>query len=317
MRLVTFRDAIFAGSGAIVAALIWELRCGGGGGGGGDVLKKVKNATTLATVTTGTTKPLSPFPASSHPQLSGGDPVVAARILLDGGPSIVNRRISDVFVSEFDGQTRNPRWVVQLFEKKGDATIVSSETPSPPPLSRNGIPFKEDTSIPTSHRALLSAYSGSGYDRGHLVPAADTKRAGITSLTDSFTMSNISPQKSSLNREWWASLESWVRGVAGEWPVVRVVTGPAFLPTPTRREDGSGGWKYAHAAIGEAGAWVAVPSHFYKVILATNPHDGTAAVAVFLVPHDPPPRRGRLYLITLFPLLHWRLRRASTFSVAR
>ena len=46
--------------------------------------------------------------------------------------------------------------------------------------------------------AELSDYRNSGYDRGHLAPAADMKNSSI-SMSESFLFSNISPQDPSFN----------------------------------------------------------------------------------------------------------------------
>ena len=69
--------------------------------------------------------------------------------------------------------------------------------------------FRVDTSISTGS-ANLADYRGSGYDRGHLAPAGDMKW-NATAMSESFLMSNMSPQTPSFNRGIWRSLESRVR----------------------------------------------------------------------------------------------------------
>ena len=50
--------------------------------------------------------------------------------------------------------------------------------------------FHEDPSIPTGS-ATLADYKGSGYDRGHMIPAADLKWSE-QAMDDSFYLSNMS-----------------------------------------------------------------------------------------------------------------------------
>ena len=70
--------------------------------------------------------------------------------------------------------------------------------------------FKPDPLVSTKS-AQLSDYKGSGYDRGHLAPAADMKYNSVA-MSESFYMSNMSPQNPSFNRGIWKRLESLVRG---------------------------------------------------------------------------------------------------------
>jgi endonuclease G, mitochondrial len=58
-------------------------------------------------------------------------------------------------------------------------------------------------------------YTNSGYDRGHLVPAADLKM-NLISLREATYMSNISPQKKDFNGGEWYELEKHVRSLAKE-----------------------------------------------------------------------------------------------------
>jgi endonuclease G, mitochondrial len=109
--------------------------------------------------------------------------------------------------------------------------------------------FRSDPNI-KSGSASLADYKGSGFDRGHLAPAADMKWSA-KSMSESFFMSNMSPQTPSFNRGIWKKLESKVRGWAKENESIYIVTGgvlKGFLNTIGKNK-------------------VSVPKYYYKVIL--------------------------------------------------
>ncbi|MCZ6703711.1 MAG: DNA/RNA non-specific endonuclease, partial [Ignavibacteria bacterium] len=87
--------------------------------------------------------------------------------------------------------------------------------------------FREDGSVSTGS-AGLADYRGSGYDRGHLSPAADNKADCPVAMSESFYMSNMSPQKPGFNRGIWRKLESKVRDWAAKYGEIYVATGPVF-----------------------------------------------------------------------------------------
>ena len=93
-------------------------------------------------------------------------------------------------------------------------------------------------------------YAGSGYDRGHLAPAGDMGWS-MTSMSESFYYSNMSPQDPSFNRGVWKRLEEQVRVWANENEAIYIVTGPVLTP-----------------GLNTIGAnKVSIPKFFYKVIL--------------------------------------------------
>ena len=73
--------------------------------------------------------------------------------------------------------------------------------------------FEPDEKVP-SGSATWYDYRGSGYDRGHLVPAADMA-FNEDAIVSSFLMSNISPQSHDFNKGIWKELEelgrSWAK----------------------------------------------------------------------------------------------------------
>jgi endonuclease G len=101
--------------------------------------------------------------------------------------------------------------------------------------------------------ATLSDYKGSGFDRGHLVPAADMKNSHI-SMSESFLFSNISPQVPSFNRGVWRKLELLFRHWVGSEGDAYIATGPILT-------DSLG-------SIGEN--QVTIPNSFYKIIYCDN-----------------------------------------------
>lgn len=116
-----------------------------------------------------------------------------------------------------------------------------------------GNDFRPDPEI-TTGSASLADYKKSGYDRGHLAPAADFAFSE-EAMSESFYLSNMSPQAPGLNREIWQYLEGQVRVWAKKYGRVYVVTGPV-LEKPADQYDYIGANK------------VSVPEYYYKVILA-------------------------------------------------
>lgn len=112
--------------------------------------------------------------------------------------------------------------------------------------------FRSDPAVRTGS-ASTSDYKGSGYDRGHLVPAGDMK-LNQTAMSESFYLSNISPQHPSMNRGIWRRLEEKIRKWVDADGDLYVITGP-ILKNP----------------IGTIGKnKVTVPGSFYKIVLDYN-----------------------------------------------
>ncbi len=120
--------------------------------------------------------------------------------------------------------------------------------------------FREDPRVSTGS-ATLEDYRGSGYDRGHMCPAASMSRSTLA-MSESFFMSNMSPQAPSFNRGAWKQLEERVRELALRDSVLHVVTGPIFT-----------------SPIGSIGSNnVTVPRHYYKVLYSEKKGEMVAFV---------------------------------------
>ncbi len=117
--------------------------------------------------------------------------------------------------------------------------------------------FRPDPELETGKRAELTDYRNSGYDRGHMAPAAAFKRSR-QAMSTTFSLSNMAPQTSSLNQRIWRLLEEDVRNLANDFGEIWVFTGNLFLDANENSTEPS-------TFIGSNR--VAVPSHCFKAIL--------------------------------------------------
>ncbi len=109
-------------------------------------------------------------------------------------------------------------------------------------------------------------YTKSGYDRGHMCPAADNTW-NTTAMAESFFTTNICPQLPQLNRGTWETLEEEMRRKTLAGDTLYIVCGPIFNPKAT------------HTKIGRNG--VSVPESFYKVVYYRHKGKGGAVGFIF------------------------------------
>lgn len=126
-----------------------------------------------------------------------------------------------------------------------------------------------------------SDYKGSGFDRGHLCPAADMKWSE-KAMNDCFSMVNMTPQAHALNGGAWATLEDKCRSWAQRDSALIIVAGPIYEKSDTQ-------------TIGEAR--IRVPSAFYKVILAPYLH--TPRAIGFIYPNMSSPGNMSAYAMSV------------------
>ena len=86
--------------------------------------------------------------------------------------------------------------------------------------------FRKDPKL-IKNSADLKDYKSSGYDRGHLAPAADMKY-NSNSMSESFYLSNVSPQLPSFNRGIWKRIEKQIREWSYMYGELIVITGPVL-----------------------------------------------------------------------------------------
>lgn len=147
---------------------------------------------------------------------------------------------SSAFAVLYSGRTKTPIVVVERMTR---GSLQDSRG-----LARTNI-FYADSRLPRAERAELADYRGSGFDKGHMSPAAD--QPNQSAMEESFSLSNMVPQDPKNNREIWSKVEAdtrhYVQRARGD---VFVFTGALFHGT--------------QHVIGLGRVWV--PSHLFKLV---------------------------------------------------
>lgn len=185
----------------------------------------------------------------ASPKIVDGDALIDCQDMLEdtGSPTSQTNEENWTFlcrtgyVLAHNSKHRVPDWVIEKLTSKrlkGKANRKKSS-------------FKPDRELDSKIRAELSDYSGSGYDRGHMAPAADMKW-DQKAMDESFYLSNMAPQVGAgFNRGIWRELERYARDLVNEREPIIVITGPIYEGRVRKSQQGSN---------------VDVPSHFYKII---------------------------------------------------
>lgn len=187
-------------------------------------------------------------------------------ILPKGTPSQIKEY--EGFTLSFNADNRTPNYVAW--------ELLGSETRG---NLKRADKFWQDRDIlncPTT-----SDYSRSGYDRGHMIPAAEMKWSQ-TAMEDCFVMANICPQDHSLNSGAWNTLENKERLWAQRDSAIFIVAGPIYYESDQTR-------------IGRNE--VRVPSAFFKVIIA--PYAEEPRGIGFIYPNMTAPGNMRDYSMTI------------------
>lgn len=138
--------------------------------------------------------------------------------------------------------------------------------------------FREDLRVPETFRAALVDYKGEkGFDRGHLISSADRRTSKIKN-SETFLLTNMSPQRSTFNRGIWKKLEANVRDLACLFLEVYVTCGPIFDINRTIKVIGDD-------PNNDKDVVIPVPHAYFKSILAEN-HRGALSMWSFILPNQ-------------------------------
>ncbi len=188
------------------------------------------------------------------------DPFQMQREFRYGAPVCDQIMTGRYFTIGYSWYFRQAKWVVELINRQRE---LVTDLPEVERLDN----FRADLRVPKRFRAGLGSFRGSGYDRGHLVASANHD-LGLIQNSETFLLSNMSPQHPDFNRGIWSRLEGAVRELDSRNDILEtyVLTCPVFdfnLPVKTIRE-----------AADPYGINVPIPHYFVKSVLAEDLRGG-------------------------------------------
>lgn len=210
-----------------------------------------------------TATPVQPSPQKEHKTQKKSEAVAQLEI-----PVLEKKAPSQIlsykgFTVSYNNNTRLPNWVAYELT----ATEVAGDLPRkdkfrPDPAANGPQANKED-------------YRNSGWDRGHMAPAADMKW-DAEAMGESCYFTNICPQNPQLNGGDWKELEEKCRKWAEKHGRIYIACGPIILGNE-------------HGTIGANE--VIIPDKFYKVVLARINGEYRGAGFIF---HNSPLRKSKI-----------------------
>uniref|UniRef100_A0A3P8U9J4 Endonuclease n=1 Tax=Amphiprion percula TaxID=161767 RepID=A0A3P8U9J4_AMPPE len=198
------------------------------------------------------------------------NPGSSGAVMKYGFPSLANVKTRESYVTSYDPRTRSASWVI---ERLSPASLSGTS-------DRKYCEFKEDDSVHVFHRSTNADYRGSGFDRGHLAAAANHKWSQ-KAMEDTFYLSNVVPQNPHLNQNTWNNLEKLCRSLTKGYLNVYVCTGPLYLP----RQEADGKLYVRYQVIGRN--HVAVPTHFFKVLILEQVDGRGVELRSYVLPNEP------------------------------
>lgn len=159
---------------------------------------------------------------------------------------------------------RQAKWALEIINPKAVDVVRANN-------------FRPDYRIPERFRADLADYRNSGLERGHLVASANQIGAEIQN-SETFLLSNMSPQKPRFNKGIWKKLETAVRKLNDEEKVLEtyVISGPLFFFDQEVIMMGT---------LDDNGVTLPIPHAYFKSVLTEN-NRGKIEMWSFIIPNE-------------------------------
>jgi endonuclease G len=123
----------------------------------------------------------------------------------------------EAFAVLHSGVSKTPLWSAEHLTR--DSLKAAREIP-------RADSFHAEPALPPGQGAELADYVRSGFDRGHMAPAADMPTA--QAQHESFSLANIVPQNRKNNQILWSAIEGATRHLTNLRGELYVITGPVF-----------------------------------------------------------------------------------------
>jgi len=159
---------------------------------------------------------------------------------------------------------RQAKWALEIINPKAEDVERANS-------------FRPDYRVPERFRADKANYVGSGFDRGHLVASANQIGTEIQN-SETFLLSNMSPQIPEFNSKIWKKLESAVRKLDAQKKVLEtyVISGPLFFFDTE---------VVMMPSTNINGVTLPIPHAYFKSVLTEN-NRGTLNMWSFIIPNE-------------------------------
>ncbi|MCL1495094.1 MAG: DNA/RNA non-specific endonuclease [Pseudanabaena sp. Salubria-1] len=215
--------------------------------------KTTESTVKPTTATTQATPTQTPVNKQGNPNLKAGNP---SKATIDVTNSDNYLLIKPQYVLSYSKSRNLANWAAWELNKSwmGDAKRQND--------------FRSDASLPKGwYQVTTKDYTGSGFDRGHLVNSEDRGQS-VESNSSTFLMVNIVPQAPDNNQGVWVQLEEFSRDLARQGKELYIVAGG----------HGTGG-EGKNGKASQVKGKIAVPETMWKVILVLDtPTKGLAGV---------------------------------------
>ena len=180
------------------------------------------------------------------------------------GDEIVNRRFYQL---SYSNKHEQAEWVYYKLNKiMIDGEAERSDKFLADPAIKNETPVSDD-------------YTNSGFDRGHLLPAADMK-INDKAMQETFYMSNVSPQRPGFNRKIWKNLEKKIRDFVKEKGPLYIITGPVL-----------------EKGLATIKKEISIPEYYYKIVIKKYAHN--IETIAFLMPNAESKKELKDYIVSI------------------
>lgn len=162
---------------------------------------------------------------------------------------------------EFSVKDYHSRWVAFRFDSKTRSKTTGRSDE-----------FVDDPSLPSKYY-IGSGGFGTGYDRGHLCASAD-RLYSVAANKQTFYMTNMSPQMSRFNQDYWVAYEGFVQNLGRSTSfsdTLYVVKGGTLTDGKTM------------GTISRSGKKVTIPKYYYMALLRVK--SKTYEAMAFLMEH--------------------------------
>ncbi|HRZ27783.1 MAG TPA: DNA/RNA non-specific endonuclease [Spirochaetota bacterium] len=180
-----------------------------------------------------------------------------------GTPASNDLIIRDIYALSSNDETKFADWVAYRLDK----TTVTGAARTSRQWKRDPWLDPDETLVPAEYEEAPEQLK---VDRGHQAPLASFK--GTSCWHETNYLSNITPQKSSLNQGPWQKIEDIERKLTGKFEYVYVMTGPLY--------------KRTMPALPGTAKKHRIPSGYWKIIIITDDESGKLMYASFIFDQD-------------------------------